>query len=266
MKEMEKKLEDRKKEIKEVEDQLGKRLKDMEGPRGGGGGVGTTAVKDNAGHEEKQRYIVITNSNGQDATPNSISNHIPWDKRGKMEISVVVAYTLDVAFRRVDQGEINVRGATVVIDDLTNDVQGTQLRPAVSPQQLVRLVDRLRSRVMEAGAAAFVICQLKLMQFTDVTPYNTLLNDYLRSERHQGRGGHGCRTQIRLDNLKSDGYHVVPQLDSTIDRTYACAFLGIPVPCPTPWDEFVPLHVRRRWETEWPSLVGGGASMANNGR
>ena len=183
-----------------------------------------------------------------------------------MEISVEVVYTLDVAYRRVDRGMINVRGATVVIDNLTNDVRGTQTRPAVSPQLLVRQVDRLRLRVMEAGAAAVVVCQLKPMQIRDVTPYNTLLDDYLRLEREQGRGGHGCRTQIRLKHLKSDGYHVMPQMDSTIDRTYACAFLGIPVPCPTPWDEFVPPHDRRRWETQWPRLVGGGASMTNNGR
>ena len=183
-----------------------------------------------------------------------------------MEICVEVVYTLDVAFRRVDQGLINVRGATVVIDNLTNDVRGTQNRPAVVPQMLVRLVDRLRLRVMEAGAAAVVVCQLKPMQIRDVTPYNTLLDDYLRLERDQGRGGHGCQTQIRLEHLKSDGYHVMPQMDSTIDRTIACAFLGIPVPCPTPWDEFVPLHVRRKWESQWPRLGGGRASMTNNGR
>ena len=175
-----------------------------------------------------------------------------------MEISVVVAFTLDEAYRRVDRGEINVQGATVVIDDLTNDVRGMRSRPAVSPQQLVRLVDQLRKRLKEAGAVSMVVCQLKPMQLKDVTPYNSLLSDYLRTERAQGRGGYGCRTQIRLEFLRNDGYHVKPQYDSTIDRTFACAILGIEVPCPTPWDEFVPDFVRRRWETDWPRLMRGG--------
>ena len=82
---------------------------------------------------------------------------------------------------------------------------------------------------------------IKPMQTTDVTPYNTMLSDYLRT---QGRSEFGCQTQIRLSCPKNDGYHVLPQYDSTIDKTYACALMGIPVPCPTPMDEFTPNHIR----------------------
>ena len=110
---------------------------------------------------------------------------------------------------------------------------------------------------MEAGARAVVTCQLKPMQTTDVTPFNNALSEYLLCEKEKGRGGYGCRTQIRLDFLKNDGFHIRPEFDSVMDRTYACAFLGIPVPKPTPWDCFVPTLVRQRWEKEWPRLRGG---------
>ena len=107
---------------------------------------------------------------------------------------------------------------------------------------------------MQAGATAVIVCQIKPMQTIDVTPYNSLLNDYLRREKENGRQGYGCRTQIRMCFLRGDGYHIKPEYDSVIDRTYACAFLGIPVPNPTPWDAFVPEAVRRKWDAEWPRL------------
>ena len=108
-----------------------------------------------------------------------------------------------------------------------------------------------------AGAVGIVVCQLKPMQVTDVTPYNSLLDDYLREEKRSGQQGHGCRTQIHMDYLKADGYHIRPEYVSVIDKTYACAFLGIPVPYPTPFDGFLPDSVRRKWEAEWPRLGGG---------
>ena len=84
-----------------------------------------------------------------------------------MAIEVAVVYTLDEAYRRIDRGEIQVEGATVLVDNLTNDVRGTRSRPAVTPQQLVRLVDGLRNKVMAAGAAAVVVCQLKPMEIAN---------------------------------------------------------------------------------------------------
>ena len=49
------------------------------------------------------------------------------------------------------------------------------------------------------------------------------------------------------------------------ERTYACALLGIPVPCPTPFDQFVPENVRRSWEREWPEIGGGRRLTADHG-
>ena len=173
--------------------------------------------------------------------------------------------TLEEAVRRIDRGEIALRGSTVLIDNLTNDVRGTRSKSAVSPRQLVRLVDQVRRRVMAAGAEAVVVCQLKPMRTTNVTPYNDLLNSYLRAEKNKGRDGFGCRTMIRLDSLKADGFHIKPDFVSVIARTYACAFLGTEVPDPTPWDQFSPSQDRRAWELDWPRLAGGRATMMHHG-
>ena len=118
---------------------------------------------------------------------------------------------------------------------------------------------------MAAGATAVVMCQLKPMEIADVTPYNGILDEYLRKESERGRCGFGCRTQIRLEHLKPDGYHIKPQYDSIIDRTYAYAMKGIPVRDPTPRGEFVPQHVRHRFRQEWPRIGGGQGMNVNNG-
>ena len=93
--------------------------------------------------EPKRRCVVLTDSNGRGASHDSIMSHIPRERRGEMAIEVAVVYTLDEAHRRIDRGEIRVEGATVLVDSLTNNVRGTRSRPAITPQQLVRLVDGL---------------------------------------------------------------------------------------------------------------------------
>ena len=100
-------------------------------------------------------------------------------------------------------------------------------------------------------AESVTVCQIKPMREKDVSPYNFLLDDYLRA-----LGIPGCLTQIRMEDLRSDGFHIIRQVDSVIDRTYACALMRVPVPCPTPLQNFVPLHIKRRYQKEWP-LPGG---------
>ena len=112
-----------------------------------------------------------------------------------------------------------------------------------------------------AGAAAAVTCQIKPMQIGDVTPYNDALSEYLQAQRCE----FGCSTQIRLGFLKPDGYHVKPQYDLIIDRTYSCAIRCICVADPTPPDKFIPDHVRRSWQREWPRLGGGARSGTDYG-
>ena len=120
----------------------------------------------------------------------------------------------------------------------------------------MKLVDQLRWKVMAAGAGGVVVCEVKPMQTMDVTPHNSHLNDYLCKESRYGRGGHGCRTQTTIDSLQPDGYHIKPEYDGILDKTYACAIIGVNVPCPTPISQFLPFHVRRRKDQEWPRLGG----------
>ena len=150
---------------------------------------------------------------------------------------------------------MDVRDAVVVVDNLTNDVRGTHQRAALTPDELVFQTDKLRRQILAAGAASVIICEVKPMQHTDVTPYNSSLHDYLLS---LGGSGYGIETQIRLEFLRNDGFHVKREYAEVIDKMYACAIMGIQVPCPTPKDEFVPIHIKRRREEDWPALSGRG--------
>ena len=200
-----------------------------------------------------------------------MKNHIPRGERDEYDLRLVVAYTTEEAVRRVGENDIDVRDCTVVIDNLTNDVRGTRQRPAVSPDELIQRVDRLRRRLREAGALGVTVCQIKPMEIMDVTPYNSLLHEYLRSV-----GSSGCRTQIRRSFLQRDGFHIKHQFDSVLDRNYAYALMGLHVPCPTPDEDFLPDHVRRRRDFDWPRPAesnvrwaqrrGGGGSLNIHGR
>ena len=113
-----------------------------------------------------------------------------------------------------------------------------------------------------AKSAAVIVMQIKPMQVIDVRPHNTLLHQYLKD---CGESGHGALTQIRMEHLRKDGYHIYPLFDSVLDRGYACALLGVPFPCPTPYYNFVPYFVRRRCEQEWPRLVNRGSRASGWG-
>ena len=205
----------------------------------------------------RYRGVILTDSNGRGATSDTVKAHIDRGDRDKYDIELVTVYTVEEALHRVASGNLDVKDAYVVIDTLTNEVRGTRQRPAVSPEVLVQRVDRLRKRLIAAGAKATVVCQIKPMETADVTHYNALLFDYLQAEHAEKGTGFGCWTQIRRSFLKLDGYHVGPRYASVIDRTYACALVGVHVPCPTPWDDFAPEYARRRRDIEYPSLVSG---------
>ena len=137
----------------------------------------------------------------------------------------------------------------VLVDNLTNNIRGTWRQKADSPEGLVWKLDELR-RAMP-GADAIIVCEAKPMQLKNVMVYNQLLHDYICDQP----GMFGCRTQIRMEFLK-DGFHVLPEYGSVLDRTYACALRAIDVPCPTPFENFVPYSVRQQYEMEWPRLAG----------
>ena len=250
--------EERLKRIEERLDLRGRKEKEVEKESG-----------ENWGNEvegKKIRCIVFTNSNGRDATEDTIKIPMAREERNQFAVEVVVAYTIEEAYRRVESGSVDVRGARVIIDTLTNEARGMRARRALTPDELVHRVHRLRRILMSAGATGVVTCQLKPMEVKDVGPYNDGLHRYLQEESRNGRGGYGCRTQIRLGHLRSDGYHIKPTCEGIICRTYACAILGINVPCPTRDSEFTPTIARRRWESEWPSLgVRGGTQSERHG-
>ena len=125
-------------------------------------------------------------------------------------------------------------------------------RPAVTTDELIRRVHILQDRLWTAGASSITVCEIKPMEVKDVTPYNMALHEYLCAT---GDSGNGCRTQIRRDFLKPDGFHVQPRFLSILFKQYACAILGLDVPCPTPMEDFVPSHIRRQYEIEFPGLT-----------
>ena len=187
--------------------------------------------------------------------------HLPREEKD-VDIRIEIPYTIEQAYHQVGNGAVDVSGATVIIDLLTNDIRGNSRCPAASPEQLVWRVDQLRGRLREAGAVASVVCQAKPMEVADVTPYNSLLHEHLQA---QGGQGFGSRTQVRREFLERDGYHVKPGFLPVICGAYASAILGWPVPNPTPWEEFAPDYVRRRLGAEWPSL-GRGNAWGQGGR
>ena len=247
---MEVEKEERQKEIKEVEERVTRQL-------GGSVGAETAAPECHQRPEEEQRHrcLILTDSNGRDVTADSVRNHIPREQRANYDINIEVIYRVEDAIHRLAQGALDVIGHVVVVDNITNNVRGGWRHPPDTPAQLIQRIDALRQKLLSLGAAAVVVAEIKPMSIIDVRPYNRALHEYLNN---CGPTGFGCKTQIRMEYLRSDGYHVNPLYDSVVDRTYACALLGRHVPCPTPDDNFVPTYIRRRWEQEWPRLVGQG--------
>ena len=197
-------------------------------------------------------YLILADSNAKGTTADSVKNYIPKEECDNLDVRIVIPYTLEEAYRRVGSGDIDVNGANVIIDVLTNDIRGTWRRPAATPEELVWRVDRLRGRLRDAGAVATVVCQPKPMEVVDVSPYSSAIHDYLQA---QGGMGFGCGTQVRRNFLERDGYHIQPRFASVISITYACAVLGWHVPDPTPWEDFKPEWERRRFDADYPSLV-----------
>ena len=203
----------------------------------------------NSANPNRQRVVIFADSNGSSTTDDAIKDHIHGEERHQYDIQVVEAFHVEDAYFLVAEGKIDVSGAIVVVDCLTNDVRGTKRKSALGPEELVRQIDVLRATTWRAKET--VICQVKPMRHVNVVPFNKLLHEYLCRE-----GSVGCQTMIRAEFLKVDGFHVLPRFRSVLDRQYACALLGVPVPCPTPYDDFVPSFVREQYDQEWPAFGG----------
>ena len=156
---------------------------------------------------------------------------------------VVVAYTMEEAYHRIRRGEIEVEGKVVVVDNVTNDVRKVQ-DPWEVQRRMGKLLDTLDS------AAAVVVLETKPIRHIDVSPFNGMLHKLCVSRRNV----FGCRTQIRMRDLGRDGFHVAPDCVDIVDKTYACALLGIPVPCPTPSGDFLHPEQTVRYRREYPRI------------
>ena len=142
----------------------------------------------------------------------------------------------------------------MVSDNVTNDV-----RKVRDPWE----VQRRMGKVLDAleGAAAVVALQVKPIRHLDVTPYDESLHKLIKSRNNV----FGCHTQIRMRDLGRDGFHVSPHCADIIDKTFSCAILGKPVPCPTPPEDFFHPGRMKRYEDEFPrveSRAGRGQERA----
>ena len=240
------------KEIKEVVERLSTRSSEEKEEKTAGAG-------DVVDEDPIYKCIVLTDSNGQRATEESIRTHMPADKRSKYEIQVVVAYRLEDAYERIEKKDhkfhVNVENSYVIIDNITNNIRGGKNNEAEPPDLVADRVAALRELILSNSAKAVVVCEPKPMKWVDVRYSSVRIHKHLVSV---GKGGYGCRTQIRMRYLRDDGFHVQPKYDSIVDKTYACALLGVPVPDPTPFGDLEPEYSRRRWDNQFPKVGGRG--------
>jgi hypothetical protein len=112
--------------------------------------------------------------------------------------------------------------------------------------------------LLEKGAVGVCVCEVKPMNFMDVTPYSKAIHSASLRMRAQGHQVQGMQTQTGVSHLKKDGFHILPSFAGVLDRTYACAVIGVPVPCPTPsWDRYRDPSLKDRWPIPWEAQGQG---------
>ena len=224
-----------KKEIKEVEERIMGKMEEEK-------------------KKKKRRCIIFTDSNGRNGvTASSVRYHMPEEDKEEYDINLVIAYRIGEAADIVDQGDLAINGATIILDCLSNDARNTKRAPRLSLDQHAQALDSLRKKLWQKGAARIVVCSVKPTQRADVTEYVDSVHRYLRSVEGED-GGHGCHSQVRLEHLGVDGLHIKPRFYHVLQQTYAYAILGKQLPDPTPIECFAPYHVRQAYRREWPAF------------
>ena len=109
---------------------------------------------------------------------------------------------------------------------------------------MAKLLDALDS------AAATVVIEIKPIRHLDVTPFNRTIHDLCKPRQKV----FGCRTQVTMRDLGRDGFHVSPYCADVIDKTFACALLGIPVPNPTLFQDFFHPEQTEGYRHEFPRI------------
>ena len=170
-------------------------------------------------------------------------NHVTKKEREGLEVEVVAAYTIEEAYYRVRRGEIEVVGKIVVVDNITNDV-----RKVGDPWEVGRRLGKLLD-VLE-DAAAVVVVEVKPIRHLNVSPFNETIHKICLARDKV----FGCHTQIRMYDLGRDGFHVAAHCGDIIDKTYAYALLGLPVPCPTQTRDFFHPMQDKEYEAAWPLM------------
>ena len=198
----------------------------------------------------KVRWVVLTDSNGRRIKPDNIKAHIPRHQRDRFDIRVEVIYTLMEAYDKLGRGGLKVEGEAVLLDVSTNDVRGTARVPRTRPDEVAARFERVARLLLEKGAVGVCVCEVKPMNFMDVTPYSNAIHSACLRMRAQGHQVQGMETQIGVSNLMKDGFHIMPSFAGVLDKTYACAVVGVPVSCPTPsWDRYRDPSLKDRWPT-----------------
>ena len=209
-------------------------------------------------------YVILTDSNGRGMGPVNIEAHIPSDQRKRFDIRVETVYTLVEACDKLERGGLDVDGRVVILDVSTNDVRGTPRVPRARPDEVGQRFERVARLLFEKGAVGVVGCEVKPMNFMDVTPYSWAIHSACLRLRTHGHRVYGCQTQTGVSHLKKDGFHILPSFSTVLDRTYACAIMGVPVPCPTPsWDRYRDVNLRGEWPT--PREAQGQGSSHGHG-
>ena len=230
--------EDWKKELKEVEERITKKVGEQQKAK------------------EKRRCIVFTDSNGRNATtPESIKYWMSEEEKENHEVTIVIAYRVEEAISLVKKGDLGIAGATVLIDCHNNDARETRKARRLSPDELTSAVDKLRKQLWDAGAFNIVVCSMKPTERCDISEHDQAICRYLEAKRGVD-GGYGCHTQVRLEHLRGDGLHVRPRFYHVLQQTYAYGLLGKYVPDPTPRECLTPYFVRQAFRKEWPLPSG----------
>ena len=159
-------------------------------------------------------------------------------------------YTLVEACDKLERGGLDVDVRAVILDVSTNDVRGTPRVPRAWPDEVDQRFERVVRLLLKRGAVGVVGCEVKPMKFMDVTPYSWAIHCACLRLRTHGHRVHGCQTQTGVSHLGKDGFHISPSFSMVLDRTYVCAIMGVPVPCPTPsWDRYRDMDLRGEWPT-----------------
>jgi hypothetical protein len=158
------------------------------------GGEATVVKRVEGGSDEVYRCVVFTDSNGRDMVPENIKAYIRKDKRDRFDVRVEVVYTLMETWDKVERGVLKVEGKTVILDVSTKDVRGTKRVPRSRPDEVGRRFEGVARLLLDKSAVRVVGCEVKPMNFMDVTPYSWAIHSACLWLRTLGHQVHGCQT------------------------------------------------------------------------